>query len=285
MSIRFWWFAVLAMALVCSRRTLGQQKTSSALVGVVTDTLELPLAQADVSLPALGVWVRTNAKGEFKLSDLPPGTYRILVRRIGYSPVEQPVILGPGTNRLDPFRLLRITTLDTVVTRSSYRDPGMEEFAERRALGLGHFVTKADLDQRRGAILSSFLLQTPGVMVVPSTGKEWIGSKRAMSTSCRNAPSRVPPGGMSDASARCLRSEGLYYVPDEPGAPVICHARVFLDEALMNPGSPTPPFDLRSVLTTQVEGMEWYAGSTQVPIKYMARNTSCGVLVIRTRRP
>ena len=279
-------YARVVMAALCLSSTAAAQGNARATVaGSVSDTSGTPLPQADVSFPALGVWTRTTTSGGFKITNLPEGNHRILVRRIGYAPIEEVVRVGAGTTALEPFRLVRLTTLDTVVTRGSYRDPGMEEFAERRNLGLGHFVTKAELDQRRGALVSSFLMQTPGLAIASVAGKEWIGSKRAMSTSCRGAPARVPNTRMSDGTARCLRSEGLYYVPDEPGAHIMCHARVFLDEQLMNPGAPTPPFDLRSIVTTQVEAIEWYAGPSQMPLKYMARNSTCGVLVIRTRRP
>lgn len=275
----------LILAILITGLAGGQGNSVAIVVGHISDTLGAPLTKADVSFPAFGIWTRSGDGGEFKIADVPVGTHRILVRRIGYGPVEETVVIAAGTTTLKPFRLVRIQTLDTVVTRSSYRDPGMEEFAERRALGLGHFLTRMDLDKHRGSPVSSFLQQTPGLVLANFTGKDWIGGKRPMRTNCSNAPPRVPQGGMPPAIARCLQLEGMYYVPDEVGAPVMCHARVYQDEQLMNPGSPTPPFDLRSVVPGQVEGLEWYTGATQVPVKYMARNSSCGVLVIRTRRP
>lgn len=109
-----------------------------------------------------------------------------------------------------------------------------------------------------------------------------------MMSSCTPGP--VPRSvGPDSPLARCLRREGIYYVPDQGeqsrGMPVGCYSRVYLDNQLLNPGTPTPAFNLREIPPTQVEAMELYAGATQVPTEFLSRNSSCGVLVIHLRRP
>jgi hypothetical protein len=34
----------------------------------------------------------------------------------------------------------------------------------------------------------------------------------------------------------------------------------------------------------EVEAIEWYAGVSETPPKYGARNSACGIMVIHTRR-
>jgi hypothetical protein len=45
-----------------------------------------------------------------------------------------------------------------------------------------------------------------------------------------------------------------------------------------------PLFDLGSLNVDQIDGMEYYAGAASVPLRYAGYNTTCGVLVIWTRR-
>jgi hypothetical protein len=82
---------------------------------------------------------------------------------------------------------------------------------------------------------------------------------------------------------------GIYYVPSSlearAGVPVGCFSKVYLDNALANPGSPTPPFNLRDIPPTHVEAMEIYVRAAEVPPKYAHLNSGCGVVIIHTRRP
>jgi hypothetical protein len=285
MSIRIG--CLRAALLVCALHTVeaaAQGVQRGSVTGLITDSAGVALSQADISFPALAVWVHSGERGEFAIANIPAGPQKIVVRRIGYAPLELSVAIAEGPNVLEPFRLARIVTLDTIVTRSSYRDPTMEEFAEHRAMGLGHFLTAAQLSAQRGAFLGSHLREISGLLVVSTGGKDWVGTKRGMITSCRNTPSRVPAGGVAFLTALCLQSEGLYYVPEDAGAPIMCFARVFMDDRLMNPGLPTPPFDLRTISTADVQAVEWYARGSEMPAKYLARNANCGVLVLRTRR-
>jgi len=83
----------------------------------------------------------------------------------------------------------------------------------------------------------------------------------------------------------CLVSHG-YYIPEKgESAPIACYSLVYIDGQLMN-GSrePTEPFDLRSVSPERIEAMEYYAGPAETPMKYSRMGSSCGVLVIWTRK-
>ncbi|MEX2152996.1 MAG: hypothetical protein WD825_06615 [Gemmatimonadaceae bacterium] len=63
-----------------------------------------------------------------------------------------------------------------------------------------------------------------------------------------------------------------------------CYAKVYLDRQLMNPQTPTEPFDVNSIATAMIEAVEWYAGPAQLPPELNKLNSVCGVLVIHTRR-
>jgi hypothetical protein len=277
------------IAVLCSAAA-NAQTGKGTFKGTVTDTAGNPLSQADVSFPDLILAARTNDKGAFTFVKLPAGTYHVLVRRVGFAPIDEQIEFADDKLVERKFALIRIVTLDSVVSMSSYRDPGMEEFQEHRQLGLGHFVTRLELQQREGALLSSFLQQTLGLAIIGTHSRDYVTSTHAGHSMCPPTASSTPRGrsNIGSPANSCLESDGIY-VPDASeqamGVPIACYSKVYLDNQLQNPGSPTPPFDLRSVPTNQVEAMEFFSGASQTPQKYQVLNSQCGVLVIHTRRP
>jgi hypothetical protein len=67
--------------------------------------------------------------------------------------------------------------------------------------------------------------------------------------------------------------------------PSACYVKVYLDDVLLNVGRPTPGFDVNTLLTDQIEAIEFYAGAAELPMRYSPLNSVCGVLVIHTRLP
>jgi hypothetical protein len=52
----------------------------------------------------------------------------------------------------------------------------------------------------------------------------------------------------------------------------------------MNPGKPTPPFNISELRVTDLEAIEYFAGASEVPNEYSGLNTTCGLLVLHRRR-
>jgi hypothetical protein len=51
----------------------------------------------------------------------------------------------------------------------------------------------------------------------------------------------------------------------------------------LNPGNPTPPFDANSLLSDQVEAVQFYGSISEVPVRNAGLNVTCGVLVLHSR--
>jgi len=47
---------------------------------------------------------------------------------------------------------------------------------------------------------------------------------------------------------------------------------------------PTEPWDINQIPPDQVEAIEYYASAAQTPMRYSRMASSCGVVVIWTRR-
>jgi hypothetical protein len=90
------------------------------------------------------------------------------------------------------------------------------------------------------------------------------------------------------ATDDCLRSERVFYVPDDfearQGVSRSCYALVFVDRSLVNGGRPTTPFDANTFAPMQLQAVEWYENAGGVPSFYNSQDIRCGVLILHLRR-
>lgn len=266
----------------------GARADSAVLSGVVmADSTGAPIRGADVAVVELAKSTLTDERGAFRIAGIPAGNYRVQVRHLGHSPAEAFISFAPGQTVEQRFTLKRAVLLDSVSVTAERRSPLLVEFDENRRLGLGHFLTRAEIAKKEGLQMSALLEQMPGLKLMYANGGStaWILSPIAPSSF----------GGTN------------VYIPEDfermRGMKEACYAQVYLDAALMNPpvtvtaqqgrgnaGSAagarraTPPFDVNSIPPTQIEAVEFYATPAQTPLRYARLNSSCGVLVIHTRR-
>jgi hypothetical protein len=259
---------------------IGAQTRGAVFTGrVLTDTTHLPLTNAEVSLPELAMSALTNEKGEFRIAAITPGKHQILVRRLGYAQLEAQLDFAENEIVESNVYLSRVTILDSVMVEERARrsDPWLADFEQNRLRGVGHYVTRDQLEKQDARQLGSIMSQTPGLnMMNGSGGQAWPTSKHPPTTQC----------GARDTL--CLRRERLFYIPQKyealQGMRRACYARVYVDRMLMNPGQPADPFDLNTIAPMEIEAIEWYAGVSETPPKYSARSSACGIMVIHTRR-
>ena len=66
------------------------------VTGRVTDASNNGLSKVMVTVAGTNTGVVTNAAGEYAISGLAGGTYRLNVRRIGYEPIDRDITVTPG---------------------------------------------------------------------------------------------------------------------------------------------------------------------------------------------
>jgi hypothetical protein len=272
---------------------IAQAKGTAVFAGTVVDSVHNPIANAEVSLPGLGITKSTDDKGAFRLTDIPAGNQRVSIRRIGFGQLDTVIVFAENQTVERRVTLGRIVQLDSVVVvEKPNADPFLADFEENRAKGFGRFVTRAQLDKMDGQPLPTVLQQLQGVSLLRGpAGQAWVVSKRGPSSRC---PVQRPGESMTQVRANqraaddCLRAERVFYVPDDfeakQGVSRACYAVVYLDRSLMNPGTPTTPFDANSLATMPLQAIEWYENSSGVPALYTAHDPRCGVLILHTRR-
>jgi protocatechuate 3,4-dioxygenase beta subunit len=257
---------------------LGLQRTATFAGRVRVDSLETPIEDAEVFFPDLAKLVRSRADGAFRVSGIPPGEQHVIVRHVGYGPLDTRLTFRADAVIDRDVFLSRSTVLDPVVVTGRATDRALADFEANRRVGLGHFLDRAELEKEPDAKLSRLVAQWPGIRLAFGTGgRVWI-------TGTRKAP---PPCAPGPSGRGCYESSG-WYVPDQSeaqrGVKIACYAQVYIDDVLMNHGKPTPPFEANEIYSDQIEAIEWYAGPSETPARYAGLNSDCGVLVVHRRR-
>jgi len=262
-----------------------------SLVGtIVADSSGTPVANADVTLADLGLTVRTDVQGRFRLDSIPVGQHLLNVKRVGYAPTYATLDFEAGRTVQQRVQLTRATALSAVEVTA---DGVPAEFEERRRLGLGSFLSRPDLEKHRGRRLGEVLSQVTGFgQAVGGAARSFVIGKRA--------PVRIPPRegqagcGQGGSSGVCtftmegLRSQG-YYCPTQAEQrqgilSCACFAQVYVDNVLMNNSRPTEPFDVSTIAVDEIAGVEFFPTAASTPSRYSTLNAVCGVMLVWTRR-
>jgi len=230
---------------------------SAGLIGsVFRDSAKKTIAGAEVSIPDLELTARTTDAGSFRLMNIMPGTYYVVARQIGYDAVSVYLTFADSQLVHANFLLIpHVVVLDTVVATAKRAFGIMRGFEERRAMGIGYFVTREDLEKRQSWRMSEVISQIPGANILRTgAGHAYVSSSHP-STS-------LGPGGRAS----------------------VCLAVIFLDGVKVYAARRgEPPFDINSVQALELEGVEYYAGGAEAPAQYSGQDTSCGVLLMWTR--
>jgi hypothetical protein len=229
------------------------------LTGLVTDSARSPVAGAQISIPSLARGAVTGPDGSFTLDSLPLGPVQVIVRRLPFAEADIQIDLAkPGTVHQDVV-LSRVVNLAPSV-RTERALP--QSFSDNMTVGLGHFLTRAQLEAQEGRQLSSVMADILGVgLTYGSSGEAWV----------RGSHGRAKVYGPTKVE----KAHGMIEA---------CYAQVYVNGTWENRGDPTPPFDLNTLVPGQIEAIEFYAGAGQTPLIYSSLNSGCGVVVIWLRR-
>ncbi len=252
------------VALTVDRDQQGTAALRGTVVTVDSTQASRPVADAEVSIPALARVTRSNARGEYRLDDIPTGEHEVQVRRVGYGAIVASLAFVANSDNERRMVLRPLTVLDSIEVLADAIPLRLREFEEHRRLGLGHFFVRADFDKNVGRRMGDMLATVPALGLARGGTSVWPMTTRL-----------VPP------------NSGAVYQPTEAerfrGMVAGCYAHVYVNGQLMNPGVPTEPFDLNTLAPNQIEALEWYAGAAQTPTRYSKLNGNCGVVVVHLR--
>lgn len=258
-----------SFALAYSRAADAQAPSRSLLRGtVIDDANEKPIAGATVALEALKLQVVTDSAGNFRIPSIPLGRHLVSIKRVGYGPLTA-IANFNGTDTLEyDFALVKqVTALPEVaVTTPARVPPKLVEFEQRRAAGFGRFLTDSVFTKNINRRLSEIVSQVPGTRIVRGPGSNgWLAN----------------PVGYTSMSKFQLSPMDVNRGAD----PNQCYAAVMLDGNRVFSGQPGELlFDLNSLSTNTIAGIEFYRDAATVPAKFnVSSGKTCGLIVIWTK--
>src|SRR6266849_5407992 len=154
------------LLLVFSSSALRAQSTNASLTGRVTDPSKGVIADAKVAAISTATNVRyettTNTSGEFYLTNLPPGTYRLEIEKPGFKKLIKPdVSLHVQDALAIDFELTLGSTTESITVESGARLLDTESGTVSTVIDRT-FVESLPLD---GRSFQTLIMLTPGVVV------------------------------------------------------------------------------------------------------------------------
>ncbi|HEV8448385.1 MAG TPA: carboxypeptidase regulatory-like domain-containing protein [Gemmatimonadaceae bacterium] len=225
---------------------------NGVLRGVVVDSADGALIEsADILAASIKQVARSNAKGQFTLTKLPKGELEISIRRLGYLPQTQTIVLSGGGNDsvkvvlVAQPEVLQAIAVDAV---ERHRRQGVEDFYVRQTQGIGTFITRQQLDELRSTHSTDALRNVPGIQLYRN----------------RSGDNTVRFTGTSSINHRD------------------CPPNLWLD------GQHVSNMELDQIPANDIEGIELYRGASTTPAQFWqgnTQNTFCGTIVVWSRLP
>jgi hypothetical protein len=256
----------------------GSLSGQAELQGHVYVSPGRPIANAEIALPRAGLRVLTDSLGRFRLTGVPRGTELVTVRAVGFRPESLNVMFKADEAVIrDVMLRVAVNELPTVAVHDTSRPVArskMADFEQRRAGGIGRFISRDLLDknenQRLGEIVAA---NVPGVLL-----RRGVTGPEAWATSART-PNNSKCG-------LCGGADMLDRVDLLAGAKPACYLDVYVNGVIeYDSARRMPLFNLNSFQPSAVEGIEVYTGAGQIPTQYNRTGGACGVMLIWTREP
>ena len=162
------------------------QRGNAAMTGKVLNANGNPVVGARVDVVGTPGATLTRQSGEFSLTGLPSGTQALVVRQLGYAPVEQSVELSTRA----PARVVVVMTKPAqvlspvLVTAESEAGLDRVGFNSRKKSNAGTFISAEDVMKRAPTMLSDVFRVVPGLRLVPSGNEYVIESSRNVMGGC-----------------------------------------------------------------------------------------------------
>lgn len=156
-----------ALAVGLAGSVVAQDQKASITGRVVSAATEVPLPGIRISLLRLRKSVTTDSVGRFRFERLNPGQYQVEAALIGFAPLTALVQLGEGERKDIEFRTDSAGQLLPTIFVDGESQPELIKvltlFERRMAVGLGRFITRAQILERNPMRLMDMIRFLPGV--------------------------------------------------------------------------------------------------------------------------
>ena len=259
---------VIACVFCLVAAAAGAQAPAVLRGVVLDDSSGTPLSGAEILLNGGAQTARSDARGEFTVQGLTPGEQVITIRLLGFAQLTTAFDL-PANAGIIEFALARnvqrLAGTEIVGERDPLERGKLSDFYRRKEFGIGTFLSAEVFEKARSTRVAEILRsRLPGSRIVNSTC-----SSRSFVATTRGSGSIQDRLFVVDCNRLLDRS---------------CPVAVYLDGVNVYRGMAGEPlFDVNSVSPSEISGIEFYAGTSQLPPEYRATSRTCGVLAIWTK--
>ncbi len=266
------WLIGLVLGVTLSFRPHAASAQTASISGIVlVDSLDRPIAGAEIMIAGTERVVRSDSAGAFALRSVPIGRRQVQIRAVGYQSLNVSLdIPAAGLDGLEILLRPNATELAEVAVRADASPTArwLRAFESRRRMGIGRFMDSTELwgggDPRNWA--QRVAQRVPGVRLIG------YGGSLAMATGNRGSNSfrGLPSGDLTDRMR---------------GARANCYVRVIVDGMLRyNSQNDQSLFDVANWDGPPIVAAEFYTPS-QLPAEFnRLGSASCGALVLWTKR-
>ena len=241
---------VVALAIASASVAHAQARTGT-IDGVARDSAGAPVRQVAIGVvgsTAVAHQTTTNDSGVFRLTDVSVGLTRVYARRIGFAPETSSVDVAVGVaTRMNFVLAASAVELKPAITEADLTRGKMGPFNQRRARGVGSFITRHDIEKRQAGTISELLRYLPGVGVTQKMAGEPqpVHMQRSVNSTVKGT----------------------------------CAVLLYVD------GHPYPNGNVDDFSPAGMEGIEVYRSASEIPADFRTRDATCGVISLWTRDP
>jgi hypothetical protein len=244
--------AIVALML-CSASIAGAQASAATgtVIGIVRDSAGTAIAQAVITIVGSTSAMHhatSNLSGVYEVAGVRAGTTRVSARRIGYAPETTTVVVVAGAT-VTANLILAVTgvELPPMIAETDAMRGKMGPFNQRRARGVGSFITRAEIEKRQAGTISELLRYLPGVGVTQKMAGEPqpVHMQRSVNSTVQGS----------------------------------CTVQLYVD------GHPYPNGSVDDFAPGGMEGIEVYKSASEIPAAFRTRDATCGVIALWTRDP
>lgn len=245
------WPALRAGTLLVLLTYPAPAGAQSAISGIVRDdSTRQPIPGVELIIQALDRRAVTDSLGAFRFTRLATGVHYILVRKIGYRPVQlRAILVSDDTLEATVELNAAAVELAPIEVTVSAIPPGMEAYAERREAGAGYFIDAKTLRQSEHRYLADIFRSVRGVSL------RYAGGNRTILVNNR------------DRCPMQLYMDGIKIYEPRSGA-----------------GRAIEPPDINLFSVAQLEAIEVYRGPAETPPQLSGTGARCGTVVLWSRR-
>jgi len=157
------------------------------LTGRVINAAGAPVANARVDVQGTGAATLSRQDGSFGFTDLPSGTQALVVRQLGFEPVEMAVELSSRAPKQVTVTMAKpARVLETVAVTAEKATAGLDQvgFNRRQKSGFGYYMTTEDIEKRQATRMTDLFRTVPSLRVVPSGMDYVVESSRDATGGC-----------------------------------------------------------------------------------------------------